>query len=854
MSVSDGLKVVFTEFEAADSLEGNRVVVPWNDFVRLVLEQGFFFGKTKLSLPLLVPVEFTEGTMRKVLENVEYVTMGALDFDELREDQFEDVLARIVEEGLEAIVYSTWGHPSVNPLYKFRVLLPFSRPVEKSEWSLFWPLLNGILGSFADRKCQDPSRGYFVPAAPEGTNSEDLILLHLPGDVVDVDFVLSGVDTLKETDLADISDSDKEHIDRDRLKRFAKQLSRSTIEYKAWMGTLLLKVLKGEPFAEKGNRDNTIYKLAKDLGEAFPEGDSNSIANHFEASLSHMGGDDAPSVADVRDKIQRAQRLVITEKLKKNKTQIVREQKVREKIGAPVDYDKNYIEKFCEETKCGATFELFSQRLIIQKNNKYNVFCAGTYVTFTEKELPNACRDLLKPAERSLGANPYNVTDKGLEIPKSTAQLVHDYGVVARKEEIRLYSNHSYYEEATHTMVEAPYPLRSLDARRHPEVDAWIDAVCGIEEVQEVFRDWLAAAPDLRNALSFLVFVGKTGTGKTSFAKGLSRLWTTAGCTEMHKAFNQFNSELCKSPVLLADEELPKDDRGRVLTAQIRSLVSSGEHSINPKNKDFITLKGFFRTIAAVQGVDKLDFGYTHSKEDIEAIQRRTLIIPVGNSAGKFFNYDLFVERNAIAEHSLYLQKTRNKLGGRFGIGEYNVRLLDLLKDETTERVLEWALWFLQSRKLEEENSLPAFVSKGLVYVSESGINNFWEACFSRGEKAPKKRHLFQAMSLLRGDLSQVRVLSASGVRHRYSPIMSDLLLGYAQQEGLDLRYLKLQLQRFTSQLTDSVYVRVPRRIRPSPQDVESARFAERQLLALRDADPDEDEEEEELDLLRKAE
>lgn len=831
-SVPKGLRVRFTQFDAADSLEGQDVDIPWNTFATEFVREGFHFGQAKSETPLMVPVEFVSGATRKSMEYVDRVYIGALDYDELTEKQFADVLRRLVDNDLEAIVYTTWGHPKAvsKGLYKFRVLVPLSRPVEKAEWKLFWPLMNGLLGSLGDRKCFDPTRGYFVPAVPKGTRKDELLLTRFEGKPLDVNQLLSGVDTLDLEALA-VEDSDRENIDRDRIRTFAKKLIRSTVEYRSWMGSLLLKVLKGEPFAEKGNRDNTVYKLAKDLGEAFPEGDAASLAQHFEASLSHMGGEGAPTVAEVRDKISRAQKRVLSERLREQKKKLVQERRLLEDLG---EYSKETIESFCSYTGCGATFDVFFKRLIVQKGSRFFVFCGSDYVCFTEKELTNACRDLLMPAAEAFNVSVYNVSDKGVEVPKSVLQLVHDYGVVAHNEEVRIYEQASYYEEATKTFVEAPFPLRALEPKQHPAVDRWIDALCPRAELAESLRDWMAVASDLRRALAFLVFVGQTGVGKTSFADCIARLWTTSKASKMANAFDSFNTEMKRNPVLLADEGLPTDYRGRVPTDKLRSLISSGEHVLNSKHRDLVRIKGYYRLVAAVNGLDKVSFGQVHTREDVEAIQQRTLIIPVEPKAAGFFDYDDFFHGDAIAEHSLWLRKEREKVENRFGIRVVRSDLFDLLQDDLAENLLSWLLWFLENRKLEDERELPAFVAKNALYANSEKIPTFWESLFP-DERKPNKRKFEQTLKLFSDGFVRVRL--SSGTLRRYWRIRSDLLRTFAVNAGHSGEFVSLQLLRHTTQLMNG-YAKIPAELHPTAADRQRKRFAERSLQQLKEEDP----------------
>jgi hypothetical protein len=717
--------------------------------------------------------------------------------------------------------------------------------------------MNGLLGGLADTACLDWARGYFVPGVPKGTADDDKFIFDLPGGdrALDVDHVMSGVDVLSDADLADLSDTTKEPIDRDRLVKFAQRLSRATSEHRAWMGELLKKVLKGEPFADKGQRDNTAYKLAQDLGKAFPEADAGSIAEVFTPSLSQMGKD-APTLENIRDKIRRAQREVLATRHRDQRKQQLKEKQLKEKTGF-FEYDKGYIERFCERTKSGSTYELFQERLIVQRGNKFFVFSQGNYIPFTEREVANACRDLLKPAAANLRVNIYNVSDKGLETPKSAAQLVHEYGVVAHKEQLRLYEQCSYYEERTHTMVQAPCPIRELKPQKSEAVERWIDAVCGTEvSMGEALRDWLALVPDLRRALAFLMFVGDTGVGKTQFANGIARLWSMEGCVAMSHAFDPFNVEITTCPVLLADEALPMDFRGRVPTDKIRSLISSSSHAINAKNQAVVKLRGFFRLIAAVNNRDKLNFGQAHSREDIAAIQRRTLIIPVQPGASALFDFDHFVTEDGLARHSLWLQENREVSESRFGVDASSVtHVLDLVRDTTTESVLEWILWFLENRRLEEDHELPAFVLGEEFFINPDLLHKHWGTCFTgKEDRRPTKVKLREVVGIIKKGKG-IRVRLSSGARRQYSQVDREILFKYIYRERLDKEHYELQLQCFTQKLFDNPYVKLPVEYRkPTAHQRERRRFAEKQLQALKDAAPDGEDEDEELDHAQEAE
>lgn len=818
----------FAQYVNAFSSEGDDVVVDWKTFVSAFKSEGFLFEADKQNTPLLIPVKFKPGTNTKEMSSVEFVSLCVLDFDELTQEQYDRVLVRIEEEGLEAIVYSSWGHLAALPLYKFRVIVPLSENTYPEDWGLLWPQVNNMFEGLADTKCADCTHGYFLPSAPPGSDPGELIFRHFEGNPLDVDSLLESVLMLSADDVEDVAIAgNKEVIPRERVKAFAKHVARSKNEYKSWMGQLLLKVLDGDVFAERGGRDDTIYKLAGDLGQAFPDADSGALAEIFGPSLAKMGKD-CPTSADVRKKILRAQRKVVLEQRAEQRAKNVQQKQVREVLGG--DYTKEYVDQFCKETGNGSKYELFGKRLIIQKSSRYYIFSQGKYLPFEDKELYNACRDLLLPAQRLFRVSINNVSDKGLDTPKSVVQLVHDYGVVAVHKEMRLYASTSYYEENSSTFVEAPVPLRIKQGVRHEAVDRWIDCVCPNEEIAESFRDWLAVLPNLRRALAMLVFTGGSSVGKTSFATGISRLWTTSGVTDMGEAWQDFNEAFTKCPVLLADESFPTDKQGRVPTDKIRSLVSSGSHKLNVKNMRLQQLLGYIRLVAALQGSEKLaSFSKVDGQHDVHAIQQRLLHVAIHKDkvekGAKLFNYELFVEKDGLAEHAIYLMESRNVPEKyRFGIrklgSENQVEIV--LSDERVTQVFDWLLWYLETRKYDgsDRTETPAFCVRGNLCVNSELFAESMDAHLkggkSRNELRWSRNDLIRVFNLVScGEPLRVQDTSNRKTR-RYHVVDNKMLLRYVNMVGRDPQMYSLLLLRHTKRSS----LVLPKHLRITDDDI----------------------------------
>jgi predicted P-loop ATPase len=84
----------------------------------------------------------------------------------------------------------------------------------------------------------------------------------------------------------------------------AKRWARATNANRRRLGLALSAVLKGEPFAQHGERDTVLFQLTKDIAREFPDADPASIAALFAMSCDVMV--DGPTVDQVAEKFSRA--------------------------------------------------------------------------------------------------------------------------------------------------------------------------------------------------------------------------------------------------------------------------------------------------------------------------------------------------------------------------------------------------------------------------------------------------------------------------------------------------------------------------------------------------------------------
>ena len=109
---------------------------------------------------------------------------------------------------------------------------------------------------------------------------------------------------------------------------------------------------------------------------------------------------------------------------------------------------------------------------------------------YSSDDLQNAARRLLSPAQ-PWGVE-FDVTTQNSTRAKSVAELVRDYGTVAESVRVDLTADFSYYDPESDTFTEAPTPLRRLDPRFDPAIDAWFRILAGPH--YDALNAWCAAS------------------------------------------------------------------------------------------------------------------------------------------------------------------------------------------------------------------------------------------------------------------------------------------------------------------------------------------------------------------------
>jgi len=748
----------------------------WDEFCTALGPHRYDHGLTdKLECPAFCPTEFQPGAQSKFDRLAVAVHMFGLDVDHSTEKDVMGLVRGIQEAGLAACVYTTWRHAE-DP-WRVRILLPLSRSVPAGEWAGFWERANAAFGGICDPKCRNVGRIYFGPYAPKGTEEKNFFVV-LPGAALDVDLVW-GIDLGQVA--AAIANRPSLPVPRERFEKFAKQLSRRQTEYHADLGEALLKICRGEPFAEHGERDEVIFRLAGLIVRRWPDCDPVQVAGHFGMSLQvmAMAAPDCPTVEDVAYKIRRARDAVYAER------QVAvdeRTARVKEAFGNCRSHAYT-----ADELK-----QIPPRRWIIQKSRSFYFRLLNDYVgPFTDSEVLPAAVIQLAPAS-SAGVELFKPTKNGI-VQKTILELVRDYGTVALRTEVHLSAQVNRYDEESRTFIEAPCPIRPIVAMFHPEIDLWLKKLAGPR--YEKLKTWLAAVTDLDHPCVALLLTGKKGVGKGLLAQGVSRLWSRSRPTSLEEVFSNFNEALTRCPLCFADEQLPKDFRGYSKTAELRHHIQTLTRPLTRKHLPTIDCIGAMRTIVAANNEDVLSTPENLSANDIEAIIERYLHIPCQDEAAEYLeSVDTWADGgwvfgDKIAEHVLWLVQNHVWFKeGRFLIkpGDDALGREFSTRSGSRSSICQWLVGYLREPgKFDNEgkgNKLVRVKDQRLL-VNTQALVRCWDH-YVTNEKCPSTGAITTGLIALCVPNVRPRYFDDNNKRVNYRVIDIENLIRWAEKNG----------------------------------------------------------------------
>jgi len=200
--------------------------------------------------------------------NVATVNMAVFDIDHVTLDNIRRIIKRL--KGVSCFIHSTHSNLPPDDM-AFRLVIQLSRPVSPEEWLHLFEVINSKYKCDADTACKDPSRLYFAPTYPMGSEWEHV---KLKGKPLNVDRLLGEqVQPPSEEDLGPQEEPEAPEIieaEEGNLADVREHCKERLKKLEGESADIMRAVLKGESLSGQGHRDLTLTRATKIVSWAVP--------------------------------------------------------------------------------------------------------------------------------------------------------------------------------------------------------------------------------------------------------------------------------------------------------------------------------------------------------------------------------------------------------------------------------------------------------------------------------------------------------------------------------------------------------------------------------------------------------
>jgi hypothetical protein len=716
------------------------------------------------------------GKSRKKSNVTEVHALG-LDLEDEPEDKIESVFEKLSR--FEFVVWTTHKHGSevANGCPRLRVILPFDKPIKAEQHTEAWFRLNQLIDGLNDSKTKDVGRLLFLPST---FDKEKAWYYHHSG---------------KWLSLSDLPELDKSQgssyssiSSKTAISKIRRQIAR--VEKSDPLKEKLVKLSNGEVFAESGDRHNSILELTMWVAAKNNELDDSAIRDLFEPSIVRMQqeSDDSPDIEEVITAYKGAveKRNVSEQEYREQQRKQAQEEQLKASSSGP--YTEEDIKRIA--SKNGWEVDDLRYRWIIQKSTVIWILNEhGNYSgPFTKDEWPAS-------TARMLARAPIHLTEVGRSGIKwrSLPDIFRDYSTIAHDVIADLVSTRSWFDAKTNIMREAVSPVRDIEPKFDSEIDEWLKLLCG--KYYDKIVNWLACASDLTKMLCAVYFEGDTLSGKTLFAHGVAKIWTEGPPAEMGAVLSNFNDEVVRCPLILADEEIQQNQRNTV-SAAIRSMLSTTSRTLKRKYLPNAQVDGCIRLVLTANNEFLLDSKDVSSHQDLEALAQRFLHVKVGEKTAKYLEGLSRVKKEywkeqGIAAHALWLAKNHNIIdpGKRFWVegDSSHMHSMLLTGSKWNSLVCEWLVKYLMNPKPFDTKRCGLIRrGNGALLVNDQAIMDSWDLYLHTKQEAETSK-IGAALRALSKDSKRIQ-LRFQGSRIRYRNIAIEHLFSWIERYNIGNR------------------------------------------------------------------
>lgn len=395
----------------------------------------------------------------------------------------------------------------------------------------------------------------------------------------------------------------------------AGKLAKNKSENKQSVGRAMLRAIRGEVWAPAGARNGTMYQIAAELIEAYPNLDPGSVCEAFSAAISNLNDNHEQSGAPFTEEILYGQ-LERVQAERQNKLNMIASLGglvsdappvwTAPPEGAPVD------------TRAAELNAAGFDTLIV-------LVGAGTYYLRTPDRGTFDWRLL---SEKALTTKVINLfgRENGTVITHQDGEFVgvsklcEVYARMADKVVYDYRSPSTTFDLATCTL-HVGLPAETPEPRENVHVAAWLQELAGgtPEDLTELY-DWIASTTReyIDRPAAALVISGAKDAGKSLFALAMAGTWGVLP-VPLANAVERFNGALLSSPFWHADERMPEE----MTEACFRETVPARSRLIEPKGQEKAELHGCGRLMFTLNSVEDLHVGTSRGPDAVDAVAGR---------------------------------------------------------------------------------------------------------------------------------------------------------------------------------------------------------------------------------------